>query len=1114
MKKKKVNALLACLLAFTMAFSQPAAVFAEEAVQESSSAEYETEENAQTDKEAEASTQELTVEEKQTQETAAEESKTIAKEPETEETTVDEAAEEKTETDETTAAETAVEETTEEETTVDETDTEEAAVEETTVYETVTEETTVDETAVEETTVDETETEDSTVVISDGEQILSAEKQKELDELGFKTMKLSEEMLLEKKELSTVVSAIKGMEADADYIEHEIVFAADSEEQAEQIADCYGGEIKELEYGIAVAVISETVLNAVEKAADTEIWLPAVYPNIVYNMYGEYEETDAVFEADSDEGLIDESDVEHETALDEDELNKMFPSEDEHLYASAPNDKYFNAQWHHDNMNTVEAWNASKGKGVTVAVIDTGIDYNHPDLKANIEGYVSVIGGDGKDDNGHGTHCSGIIAAAAGNSIGVSGIAPEAKIYSVKVLNKEGSAYTADIVQGVNAATDKEVDVISMSLGGLVWDRLFQSAINDAVNEGIVVVAAAGNESTDQKSYPAAYDNVISVAATTSYDSFAYFSNYGSWVDIAAPGYNILSTLPTDFRVDGCTYVSSGYGYMSGTSMACPAVAATVALILGNSEELKNNNTKAGVQKLTNTLLDSSVQNGAYGHYKYYPLIDAEAAAYAVESGEIKTPEISFSKKLTGKNEITIDGYEDVYFELKTETEHAKIYYTINGKKPTPETGYLYRGKISMYASGKYKIQAVAVIGNRTSKVFSQSYKIDAKVAQVYATDADMTVAAGSSIQLSAYAYPYYATNTKLEWSCDDTTGMIKVAKGNGKVTCNKNAEKGFKAVVTAKAKDGSDKECKITVTVVEDKVDELKLNTTELNMSRYPEYYDKSENVVSSFKLVPETGSVKTTQYIYKSSNTKVATVGSDGTVWANGKGKAKITVMANDGSGKKAVCNVNVTTPIFYMYTYSSTGYSDMSDYIPIGTGCTITMKPVVNYNSSYYLYKPTNSKLEWTSDNKYVTVKNGKVKCDAKATPGTKVKVMVKPADGKGESRNITFMVTDKIEKLYMTDIKGKEYTAAAADISLGSAIWCPSSNGLYVKTKNNTGKFYNGISIDISNRDSIYRYYDIEYGNIILGTKPGTSKITYTARDGSNAKFTLTVNVKEQ
>lgn len=1097
MKKKKVNALLACLLAFTMAFSQPAAVFAEEIVQESSDAEYETEENAQTDNEAEASTQELTVEEKQTQETVAEEeSKTIAKEPETEETTVEE----------TTVYETTVEETTE----TEETTAEETTVEETVTEETVTEEATAEETATEETTAEET-TEESTV-ISDGEQILSVEKQKELDELGFKTMKLSEEMLLEKKELSTVVSAVKSMEADADYTEHEIVFAADSEEQAEQIADCYGGEIKEFEYGIAVAVIDETVLNAVEKAADTEIWLPAVYPNIVYNVYGEYEGTDAVFETDADEGLIDESDVEHETALSEDELNKMFPSEDEHLYASAPNDKYFNAQWHHDNMNTVEAWNVSKGKGVTIAVIDTGIDYKHPDLTKNIAGYTSTCSGDGRDDNGHGTHCAGIIAATAGNSIGVSGIAPEAEIYSVKVLNNEGSGYTADIVQGVKAAAEKDVDVISMSLGGLVWDRLFQSAINDAVNEGIVVVAAAGNDSTDQKTYPAAYDNVISVAATTSYNSFAYFSNYGSWVDIAAPGYNILSTLPTNFTVEGCSYASTGYGYMSGTSMACPAVAATVALLLGNSETLKNNNTKAGVQKITNTLLDSSVQKGVYGYYKYYPRIDAEATVYSLESNEIKTPEISFSKSLTDKNTVTIDGYEDVYFELKTETAHSKIYYTINGKKPTPETGYLYNGKIYMYTSGKYKIQAVAVIGNRTSKVFSQSYKIDTKVSEVYAADADMTVAAGSSIQLSAYAYPYYATNTKLEWSCDDTTGMIKVAKGNGKVTCNKKAEKGFKAVVTAKAKDGSDKECKITVTVVEDKVDELKLNATELNMSRYPEYYDKSENIVGSFKLVPDTGSVKTTQYIYKSSNTKVATVGSDGTVWANGKGKAKITVMANDGSGKKAVCSVNVTTPIFYLYTYSSTGYSDMSDYIPIGTGCTITMNTNINYNSSYYLYKPTNSKLEWTSDNKYITVKNGKVKCDAKATPGTKVKVTVKPADGKGESRNITFMIKDKIEKIYMTDTRGKEYTSAAADISLGGAIYCPSSSGLlYVKTKNNTGNFYSGISVDVSNRDSVYRYYDTYY--IILGTKPGTSKITYTARDGSNAKFTLTVNVKE-
>lgn len=1099
MKKKKVNALLAYLLAFSMILSQPIAAFAEETAETV----VETESSAETETKAE---------EIDTDETVAESSS------DTETTAGEKGTEAIPEED-------AAEEDSTEQIKTEEATTEEAAAEETTSEETTTEEAAEEEVATEEAVTEEEST------IAEGVQILSVEKQKELNALGFKTMSLSDDMIAEKANLSQVASSMKSMKADEDYIEHEIVYTAEDEEQARKIAECYGGELEEFEYGIAVASIEETVSNAVGIAADTEVWLPAVYPNIVYTISGEYTVLEAA--ADTDEAvLIDEADVEHETITDAAELEVLFPSADEHLYATAPNDTYFDSQWHHDAMNTVEAWNASKGKGVTVAVIDSGIDYEHPDLKGNIEGHISTIGGTGRDDNGHGTHCAGIIAATAGNNIGVSGVAPDAKIYSVKVMDSEGSGKTADIIQGVIAATDEDVDVISMSLGGICWDGLFQSKINEAVDKGIVVVAAAGNEGVSQKSYPAAYDNVIAVAATDYDNDLTYFSNYGSWVDIAAPGYNILSTLPTDFTVADCEYAAAGYGYMSGTSMACPAVAGTVALMLGNSEELRNNNSKSGVSKIASTLLNSAVPNGsmAYYTYNYYSFSDAEAATYAVENGSVEIPEISFGNgTLDNKNVVTITG-GNAYFELKTKTEHAKIYYTINGKKPTAEPGQLYTGKIFIHTSGKYKIQAVAVVGNKSSKVLSQSYKLDVKATELSASgdNNNMTVAIGKSIQLSVDIAPSYVSSKKLIWSCDDTTGMIKVGKSNGKVTCNKKAKAGkdFSAKVTATTTDGSGKSVTFTVTPSEDKIEELSLNKETLNMIPYwtdIELNADKKEYVRQYPLVPQNGDVKPTQYIYKSSNTKVATVDANGVITAQNKGKANITVMANDGSGKKAVCKVTVVTPVFDFYTYSSTGYSDKSSYIPIATGCTITMKSVINYN--YSPYKPTNAKLTWSSNSKDVTVSNGKVKCAANAKAGTTATITVEAADGLASDckREITFIVTDKIDKLLVKNGDKKyissmtiQYLKEGDDIwefGVGDFIYCPLSAGIMRADgkAGENGKYYGDMWIDVSNRDVVYRYYDSKEGVIIVGTKPGSSKVTYTSRDGSNAKFTINFKV---
>jgi type VII secretion-associated serine protease mycosin len=241
--------------------------------------------------------------------------------------------------------------------------------------------------------------------------------------------------------------------------------------------------------------------------------------------------------------------------------------------AAQTNDPYRAVQWGLTKLQAEQDWARTTGAGVTVAVVDTGVQAGHPDLAGSVLTGVDLVnaGGDGSDDeNGHGTHVAGIIAAVAGNGIGGAGLAPNVKILPVRVLDADGSGYDSDIATGMTQAVDKGAKVINLSLGGSEESTALSAAIQYALGKGVVVVAAAGNErqSGNAVSYPAADAGVIGVAATDSSDKDASFSNTGSYVDVAAPGVSIIST-----------YKGSTYKSLSGTSMATPFVAAAAALL-------------------------------------------------------------------------------------------------------------------------------------------------------------------------------------------------------------------------------------------------------------------------------------------------------------------------------------------------------------------------------------------------------------------------------------------------------------------------------------------------------------------------------------------------------
>lgn len=238
-----------------------------------------------------------------------------------------------------------------------------------------------------------------------------------------------------------------------------------------------------------------------------------------------------------------------------------------------PNDTSYAQQWSPAVVRADEAWLIARGKGVVVAVLDTGVDYNHPDLVGRvIKGHDHVNNdADPMDDHSHGTHVAGIVAAKGHNGKGIAGMAWDTSILAIKVCSAGGSCPSSAIAAGIMEAYPK-ARIINMSLGGPSINGAIQNAVAAAVNAGVVVVAAAGNTGNAVMQYPCSYSGVICVGNSSKSDTRVSSSTYGPQVTIAAPGESILSTIP-----------GGGYGYKTGTSMASPLVAGVAALVLGNN---------------------------------------------------------------------------------------------------------------------------------------------------------------------------------------------------------------------------------------------------------------------------------------------------------------------------------------------------------------------------------------------------------------------------------------------------------------------------------------------------------------------------------------------------
>jgi subtilisin family serine protease len=307
-----------------------------------------------------------------------------------------------------------------------------------------------------------------------------------------------------------------------------------------------------------------------------------------------------------------------------------------------PNDPFYaGKQWNLRKIGAEAAWDITTGSSaVTIAILDSGVDLNHPDLAAKIvAGYDAVSDDDvPQDGNGHGTHVAGIAAAISDNAVGIAGVAWGALIMPVQILNSIGMGTTGTAIEGITWAADHGAQVINLSVGGTSPSSSLQDAVNYAHDRGVLLIAGAGNlyDSTNATTYPAACDNVVAVGATGHLDEHASYSNTGAYLDLTAPGGNATSNSDPDpdhwifstYRHWG----GSTYAGMTGTSQAAPHVAGLAALMLSVNAGLGN-------EQLTDLLQSTSVDLGSpgwdqvFGHGR----IDAEAAVLAARSAQAAT---------------------------------------------------------------------------------------------------------------------------------------------------------------------------------------------------------------------------------------------------------------------------------------------------------------------------------------------------------------------------------------------------------------------------------------------------------------------------------------------
>lgn len=923
-----------------------------------------------------------------------------------------------------------------------------------------------DDTTVAETAADEEETSEEAVTpqISNNEAENSAETddaaveenavQPEETETETVTegFALTEADFAAKKALRdhNVLEQFASLTEGVDYASNEVFFTADTQEYAEAVAEAYGATLKSYSYGVAVLDLTDSQLSvgqAYAMGVDENVLFPVVEPNYIITL--DDPEIDAEAEAKKKNDLLE---------------SKITQWDDFGRYDPLLNPPDPNFQWWHQYIDTYGAWGifsssgrVNLGSDIKVAVIDSGVTAGHEELIGHTEAKDIGLGVD--DGNGHGTHVAGIIGASISNYYGGSGIAPGVQILGYRASDDNGRFMGADTVKAINAAVENGANIINMSLGGPVFTAAEDTALEAAYNAGVTVVAAAGNEAKNGYSYPAAYDHVIAVGASDESGNKTTFSNYGSWVDVMAPGANMRST----YRGG-----SNNYCNMQGTSQACPVVAGVCALYMSaygvtSPDEMEQIVKRSTTPCKTKGACASGIINAAkmFDGDATAPQIDVlaedgKASVATAESGAFATcGTVKGSQKIvfTGKGfngdeegngnttyYVTVDGSNPNPHDAASSIRYTTAYKTFRVSSSTGAKASAYVGSLlkaynrENVTETTFTVKAIAVTGRGViSAITSMQITVDPET--YYTVDASGgvgTFAQGTSMQLysSVYADSRWSSartangvDQGVRWSIGSNNGCSgTTVSDTGMLTIGANDAGYFTVKCESTAyPDATPDELyfsvakRAPVASVEVEEETLTQLADEIVIREWGEVTPEIK-----LKMTLTDGTVLTSDLpnvSWSSSDWWIAsgmTQEGKNVVYPRSKGSCTLTGTVLDGSDTKITVNVKVKALIYY---FDMTGQSEIAQ----GKSAKFKAVPMshtqyeLTYGSYRYtsgaskmakIYGPSDKNFTWSIKDyngnadiqiSGVSVKKGKVKVDSSVTAGTTFSVAATAVEG---------------------------------------------------------------------------------------------------------------------
>ena len=938
---------------------------------------------------------------------------------------------------------------------------------------------------------------------------------------------LSEEAIARKAELMEegLLEKLANMTPDQDYVADEIISYASSEEDAAIVAAAFGGEVVSYFHSIVVIRLTDvTVLEAVEASMNSELYMPAATPNYLARVEPIASATCAPYASELPKeqswyNWVKETMTNPDPAL-------LDP-------------RGTNYQWMHDTVDTYAAWSVTTGDSwVKVAVIDSGINVNHEDLKGKITSYDIGYGiNDGYVQDGynldHGTHVAGIIAASMDNGKGGAGIAPGVSIINIRAARSDGGMPDDKIAQAIYTAVDAGAHIINMSLGGPGSNWAVQDAIDYANSRGVTVIAAMGNDGSNSLSYPAAYDGVIAVCATDSSNSRAYFSNYGAWADISAPGQNIYSS------VYGNGY-NNRYDSYQGTSMACPVVAGVAALYTSAMGERVDPAVMEKVMESSATKISGASGMGA-GIVNAAKMLDdkPDVPFHLIYDGYD-----FYDAKYTVPCDATLWLFEseEVFLNDSDEAfgdQRSVFLYTLDGTNPSIKNGEVINGylikdeaylELAPYAGSTVTVKVARVSGmGIVGKTLTLKLKVGTSNAVTGVTiTGPQEMVAGTSTTFSATVAPADTADQSVTWSIVDADYSMYSAKidaKTGKLTTPKSKSGQITIRATSNANYRYFKDHTVNVRYI-NPVATMMLNRSSrtsytgyyftLSIYRMEDTYGRS--------ISPSLAGVKWT-----SSNPKVAEVTQDGRVYCHTKGTVTITCQALDGSNKKATCKVTVKVPVESI---------EITGPTTIAPGGSATYKATVSPKTA------SNKKVDWVlvSGPRGTAVStSGKLTVPTYASYGSTIKLRAVAQDDLSEVpyTEITIKVHEKCNGVYIGCFSSYYKTGYAVGPNVSGELLYDNTYGSLKRVKSVT-LFSHDLQHGTTTKDkqldnalqltSCFSYprganvnptiewsssnpsvATVSSNGYVVAHKAGTAKITCAALDGSNKKATITVTV---